>query len=95
MICLKNFPRCARQFVKNFIDVIHDFLKENVLLLRKNGRTLPIFFSQKDVSCVTSKTTFVTLQITKWHDKENRISEFQAMRRSVDLRDQNQGPKDY
>ena len=25
MICLKNFPRCARQFVKNFIEVIHDF----------------------------------------------------------------------
>ena len=24
-IYLKNFPRCARQFVKNFIEVIHDF----------------------------------------------------------------------
>ena len=27
-IYLKIFPRCARQFVKNFIKVIHDFLKK-------------------------------------------------------------------
>ena len=32
MIYLKNFPRCARQFVKNFIVVFHDFLKENLFL---------------------------------------------------------------
>ena len=37
MIYLKNFPRCARQFVKNFIDNgMGAMLMKIVILLREN-----------------------------------------------------------
>ena len=39
MIYLKIFPRCARQFVKNFIKVIHDFLKKFTFMKLKEDES--------------------------------------------------------
>ena len=39
MIYLKIFPRCARQFVKNFIKVIHDFKRKFTFMKLKEDES--------------------------------------------------------